>query len=223
MDLIKKKIKKNKIDFNIIYNSNIIKKLLIISSKNMKTMTANVMKKFLKKLPKDIENIIKDNIRDILCLNVVPKSQKEVINQLKELFYTADETLCEHYVCEGYDDLDEVYDLLMEKHLKEYIFEVLDDFKHSTPHQHCNINLVSREREIHEKQSFYKNQRNGFEEEEESDHPEYAEVIVEREQDEQTHVTRLNGVMICGFIRQNDAEVVSSNLLSMLTEYVGDE
>ena len=69
----------------------------------MKTMTANVMKKFLKKLPKDIENIIKDNIRDILCLNVVPKSQKEVINQLKELFFMAEATLCEHYVCEGND------------------------------------------------------------------------------------------------------------------------
>ena len=87
-------------------------------------MTANVMKKFLKKLPKDIENIIKDNIRDILCLNV--KSQKKVINQLKELFFMAEATLCEHYVCEGNDDLDEVYDLLMEKHLKEYIFEELD-------------------------------------------------------------------------------------------------
>ena len=31
----------------------------------MKTMTTNVMKKFLKKLPKDIENIIKDDIKDI--------------------------------------------------------------------------------------------------------------------------------------------------------------
>ena len=48
----------------------------------MKTMTTNVMKKFLKKLPKDIENIIKDDIKDIL----VSKSQKEVINQLKEVY-----------------------------------------------------------------------------------------------------------------------------------------
>ena len=41
----------------------------------MKTMTTNVMKKFLKKLPKDIENIIKEDIKDIFLFLINRRSR----------------------------------------------------------------------------------------------------------------------------------------------------
>jgi|TARA_B110000285_G_scaffold211318_1_gene253908 hypothetical protein len=55
----------------------------------------------------------------------------KVINQLEELFADANESLCDNYFNEGYDydDLEIVYDLLMEQYLTTYIFVVLEDFE----------------------------------------------------------------------------------------------
>jgi hypothetical protein len=53
-------------------------------------MTTNVMKKFLKKLPKDIENIIKDDIRDIHYNNIVSRGGFSLIFAPKQFFEDTD-------------------------------------------------------------------------------------------------------------------------------------
>ena len=56
----------------------------------MKTITTNEMKKFLKKLPKDIENIIKDDIRDIHYNNIVSRGGFSLIFAPKQFFEDTD-------------------------------------------------------------------------------------------------------------------------------------
>ena len=70
----------------------------------MKTMTTNVMKKFLKKLPKDIENIIKDDIKDLTCKKcrrfTKCKDDKLARNHCRYQYY---QILC------GYDAVKEIH------------------------------------------------------------------------------------------------------------------